>query len=44
MRTGIVILLLMLVSRAVGLAADYPAPVDGDVTLTEGRPWMPAAP
>jgi homoserine O-acetyltransferase/O-succinyltransferase len=37
MRTGIVVLLLTLVSRPLVSAAEYPAPVDGDVTLREFR-------
>src|SRR6516162_6614104 len=35
MRAGIVILLFALVSSALVSAADYPAPVEGDVTLRE---------
>src|SRR5436190_7822770 len=37
MRTGIVALLLTLASRSLVAAADYPAPVDGDVTLRDFR-------
>ena len=37
MRTGTVVVLLTLVGRAVVAAADYPAPVDGDVTLRDFR-------
>jgi homoserine O-acetyltransferase len=37
MRTGIVIVLLTLVGRPLVSAADYPAAVDGDVTLREFR-------
>ena len=37
MRTGVVILLVTLVSRSLVGAADYPAPVDGDVTLRNFR-------
>src|SRR5262245_56659757 len=37
MRTRIVLLLLTLVSRSVVSAADYPAPVEGDVTLCDFR-------
>jgi homoserine O-acetyltransferase/O-succinyltransferase len=35
MRTRIVTLLLTLLSRSLVVAADYPAPVDGDVTLRD---------
>jgi homoserine O-acetyltransferase len=35
MRTGIVLLLFTLVSRGPAPAADYPAPVEGDVTLRD---------
>jgi homoserine O-acetyltransferase len=37
MRTGIVVMLLTLVSRPLVSAGEYPAPVDGDVTLREFR-------
>src|SRR5580704_18405417 len=37
MRTGILVLLLALASRSLVSAADYPAPVDGDVTLHDFR-------
>ena len=37
MRTSIVVLLVTLVSQPLVSAAEYPAPVDGDVTLREFR-------
>src|SRR5437763_5617771 len=37
MRTGTIVVLLTLVSRSLIWAADYPAPVDGDVTLRDFR-------
>src|SRR5439155_27224388 len=37
MRTGIVLLLLTLVSRSPVSAADYPDPVEGEVTLPDFR-------
>src|SRR5947209_15708390 len=37
MRTGTIVVLLTLVSRSLIWAADYPIPVDGDVTLRDFR-------
>jgi homoserine O-acetyltransferase len=37
MRSGIIVVLFTLVGRSLVLAAEYPTPVDGDVTLREFR-------